>query len=190
MAAACAGAGGGGGGCALPFNPNPGGASPRRHRTQAGTRPPLQHTARSTQCAAHIGRCCPTDVQKGRRHRLFIMSRESSRPPRKGAKIFPAPLLCVFLRLGYGGRLAGGRGRGVVLSCLICARCWADAPRWGGRQRWCWQAVPLPPPQVYLGLLVVQAATRVPLSLCLGPRLVNAVSLRKQSNFLCLQHQH
>jgi hypothetical protein len=47
-------------------------------------------------------------------------------------------------------------------------------------------APPLPPPQVYLGLLVVQAATRIPLSFCLGPRLVNAVSLRKQSNFLCL----
>jgi hypothetical protein len=39
---------------------------------------------------------------------------------------------------------------------------WANAPRWGGRQR-CWSAAPLPPHYVYLGMPVVQAATRVPL---------------------------
>jgi hypothetical protein len=78
----------------------------------------------------------------------------------------------------------------LVLSCHIRAPCWANAPRWGGLHR-CWPAAPLPPShhpaeQVYLGLLVVQAVTRVSLSFRLSPRLVNAVSLRKQSNFLCL----
>jgi hypothetical protein len=35
---------------------------------------------------------------------------------------------------------------GLVLSCLIRATGWANAPRWGGRLR-CWLAAPLPLPQ-------------------------------------------
>jgi hypothetical protein len=72
-----------------------------------------------------------------------------------------------------------------ALSCLVLYAPRAGRTllaRWGGRRR-CWPAAPLPPPYVYLGLLVVQAVTRV---LRMGPRLVNVVSLRKQSNFLCL----
>jgi hypothetical protein len=68
-------------------------------------------------------------------------------------------------------------------SCLIRATCWANAPRWGGRQR-CWLDALLPPPQVYLvGPAGMQAVTRVPLSFCLsGPRLVNAVYLQHKTN--------
>jgi hypothetical protein len=33
-----------------------------------------------------------------------------------------------------------------VLSCLIRAPCWANAPRWGGGRKRCWPAAPLPPP--------------------------------------------
>ena len=73
------------------------------------------------------------------------------------------------------------------LSCLIHASCWANAPRWGGRLR-CWLAAPLPLPQTWT-CCAVQIATRVPLSLYLGPRLVNAVSLRKRPNSLSLQHK-
>ena len=62
-----------------------------------------------------------------------------------------------------------------VLSCLIHASCWANAPRWGGRLR-CWLAAPLPLPQTWT-CCAVQIVTRVPLSLYLGPRLVNVVSL-------------
>jgi hypothetical protein len=69
----------------------------------------------------------------------------------------------------------------LVLACLaytrpVLGKRDQNAPRWGGRQR-CWPAASLPPPWVYLGLLVVQAVTRVPLSFCLGPRLVNARSI-------------
>jgi hypothetical protein len=52
-----------------------------------------------------------------------------------------------------------------------------------------------PPPTTLSKLLgpwtcsAVQIATRVPLSLYLGPRLVNAVSLRKRPNSLYLQHK-
>jgi hypothetical protein len=63
----------------------------------------------------------------------------------------------------------------LVLSCLTHASCWANAPRWGGRLR-CWPAAPLPLPQTWT-CCAVQIATRVPLSLYLGPRLVNVVSL-------------
>ena len=62
-----------------------------------------------------------------------------------------------------------------VLSCLIRATGWANAPRWGGRLR-CWLAAPLPLPQQWT-CSAVQIVTRVPLSLYLGPRLVNVVSL-------------
>ena len=62
-----------------------------------------------------------------------------------------------------------------VLPCLTRATGWADAPRWGGRLR-CWLATPLPLPQQWT-CSAVQIATRVPLSLYLGPRLVNVVSL-------------
>jgi hypothetical protein len=57
------------------------------------------------------------------------------------------------------------------LSCLIQASCWENAPRWGGRLR-CWLAAPLPLPQTWT-CCAVQIVTRVPLSLYLGPRLVN-----------------
>jgi hypothetical protein len=67
----------------------------------------------------------------------------------------------------------------LVLSCLIRASCWANAPRWGGRLR-CWLAAPLPLPQTSWTCCAVQIVTRVPLSLYLGPRLVNVVSLRKR----------
>jgi hypothetical protein len=75
------------------------------------------------------------------------------------------------------------------LGCESCfgTPCWAGALRWRGAG-----GCPPPPPSpwVYLGLLVVQAvALRVPLSFCLGPRLVNAVSLRKQSGGLWLDGQ-
>jgi hypothetical protein len=63
----------------------------------------------------------------------------------------------------------------LVLSCLIRATGWADAPRWGGRLR-CWLAAPSPLPQPWT-CSAVQIVTRVPLSLYLGPRLVNVVSL-------------
>jgi hypothetical protein len=63
----------------------------------------------------------------------------------------------------------------LVLSYLIRATGWADAPRWGGRLR-CWLAAPLPLPQQWT-CRAVQSVTRVPLSLYLGPRLVNVVSL-------------
>ena len=63
----------------------------------------------------------------------------------------------------------------LVLSCLIRATGWANAPRWGGRLR-CWLAAPLPLPQQWT-CSAVQIVTRVPLSLYLGPRLVNVVSL-------------
>ena len=65
--------------------------------------------------------------------------------------------------------------RALVLSCLIRATGWANAPRWGGRLR-CWLAAPLPLPQQWT-CSAVQIVTRVPLSLYLGPRLVNVVSL-------------
>ena len=74
-----------------------------------------------------------------------------------------------------------------VLSCLIHASCWANAPRWGGRLR-CWLAAPLPLPQTWT-CCAVQIVTRVPLSLYLGPRLVNVVSLRKRPNSLYLQNK-
>ena len=61
------------------------------------------------------------------------------------------------------------------LVCLIRATGWANAPRWGGRLR-CWLAAPLPLPQQWT-CSAVQIVTRVPLSLYLGPRLVNVVSL-------------
>jgi hypothetical protein len=64
----------------------------------------------------------------------------------------------------------------LVLSCLIRATGWANAPRWGGRLR-CWLATPLPLPQQWTSCSAVQIVTRVPLSLYLGPRLVNVVSL-------------
>ena len=64
----------------------------------------------------------------------------------------------------------------LVLSCLIRATGWANAPRWGGRLR-CWLATPLPLPQQWTCSSAVQIVTRVPLSLYLGPRLVNVVSL-------------
>ena len=73
------------------------------------------------------------------------------------------------------------------MSCLIHASCWANAPRWGGRLR-CWLAAPLPLPQTWT-CCAVQIVTRVPLSLYLGPRLVNVVSLRKRPNSLYLQHK-
>ena len=76
---------------------------------------------------------------------------------------------------------------GLVLSCLIHASCWANAPRWGGRLR-CWLAAPLPLPQTWT-CCAVQIVTRVPLSLYLGPRLVNVVSLRKRPNSLYLQNK-
>jgi hypothetical protein len=57
---------------------------------------------------------------------------------------------------------------GLVLSCLIRATGWADAPRWGRRLR-CWLATPLPLPQQWT-CSAVQIVTRVPLSLYLGPR--------------------
>jgi hypothetical protein len=57
----------------------------------------------------------------------------------------------------------------------IRATGWADAPRWGGRLR-CWLATPLPLPQQWT-CSAVQIVTRGPLSLYLGPRLVNVVSL-------------
>ena len=63
----------------------------------------------------------------------------------------------------------------LVLSLLIRATGWANAPRWGGRLR-CWLAAPLPLPQQWT-CSAVQIVTRVPLSLYLGPRLVNVVSL-------------
>ena len=75
----------------------------------------------------------------------------------------------------------------LVLSCLIHASCWANAPRWGGRLR-CWLAAPLPLPQTWT-CCAVQIVTRVPLSLYLGPRLVNVVSLRKRPNSLYLQNK-
>jgi hypothetical protein len=83
----------------------------------------------------------------------------------------------------------GGAATGVrlVLSCLIHASCWANAPRWGGRLR-CWLAAPLPLPQTWT-CRAVQIVTRVPLSLYLGPRLVNVVSLRKRPNSLYLQNK-
>jgi hypothetical protein len=77
--------------------------------------------------------------------------------------------------------------RGLALPCLTHASCWAGAPRWGGRLR-CWLAAPLPLPQTWT-CSAVQIATRVSLSLYLGPRLVNVVSLRKRPNFLYLQHK-
>ena len=61
------------------------------------------------------------------------------------------------------------------MSCLI------------GRLR-CWLAAPLPLPQTWT-CCAVQIVTRVPLSLYLGPRLVNVVSLRKRPNSLYLQHK-
>jgi hypothetical protein len=67
------------------------------------------------------------------------------------------------------------RGGVLALSCLIHASCWANAPRWGGRLH-CWLAAPPPLPQTWT-CCAVQIATRVPLSLYLGPRLVNVVSL-------------
>jgi hypothetical protein len=75
----------------------------------------------------------------------------------------------VFLFMGLG-----------ALSCLVTLSNtrpgWANAPRWGERQRR-WLAALLPPPQIYLDLRVVQAITRVALSsLCLVPRLVNVAS--------------
>jgi hypothetical protein len=75
-----------------------------------------------------------------------------------------------------------GRPR-LVLSCLIHASCWANAPRWGGRLR-CWLAAPLPLPQTWT-CSAVQIVTRVSLSLYLGPRLVNAVSLLAPRLFSC-----
>jgi hypothetical protein len=57
----------------------------------------------------------------------------------------------------------------LVLSCLIRATGWANAPREGGRLR-CWLAAPLPLPQQWT-CSAVQIVTRVPLSLYLGPRL-------------------
>jgi hypothetical protein len=45
------------------------------------------------------------------------------------------------------------------------------------------------PPSVCLGLLVVQAITRVPLSFSGRVLGWTTVSLRKKSHFLCLQHQ-
>jgi hypothetical protein len=36
----------------------------------------------------------------------------------------------------------------LVLSCIIRATDWADAPRWGGRLLHCWLAAPLPLPRV------------------------------------------
>jgi hypothetical protein len=63
------------------------------------------------------------------------------------------------------------------VSCLIRATGWVNAPRWGGRLR-CWLATPLPLPQQWT-CSVVQIVTRVPLSLYLGPRLVNGDSIPK-----------
>jgi hypothetical protein len=76
-------------------------------------------------------------------------------------------------------------------SCrLKRASCWTGAPRWGGRLR-CWLAAPLPPPQVNLDLLCGAdrhpSSLIIPLSLYLGPRLVNVVSLRKRPNSLYLK---
>jgi hypothetical protein len=81
-----------------------------------------------------------------------------------------------------------------VPSCLIRARCcWTNAPRWGlGRESGSTRLAARPCPH---RPVAVQAATRVPLSFCLlghclpsadHTRLINAVSLRKRPNFLCL----
>jgi hypothetical protein len=75
----------------------------------------------------------------------------------------------------------------LVLSCLIRATGWANAPRWGGRLR-CWLATPLPLPQQWT-CSAVQIVTRVPLSLYLGPRLVNVVSVAYKTltaNHVCV----
>jgi hypothetical protein len=72
-----------------------------------------------------------------------------------------------YTRPVLGERCSLGRAA-ALLACCPPATALGPGP-------WAW---------VYLGLLVVQAVTRVPLSFCLGPRLVNVVSLRKQSNFL------
>jgi hypothetical protein len=43
---------------------------------------------------------------------------------------------CSVIDLTWARFFSGGEGRGgegLVLSCLIHASCWADAPRWGGR---------------------------------------------------------
>jgi hypothetical protein len=72
----------------------------------------------------------------------------------------------------------------LALSCLIRAPCWANAPRWGGRQALL--ACACAPPSARSLLGPACGAGRHPSSLpfCLGPHLVNAVSLRKQSGFL------
>jgi hypothetical protein len=72
------------------------------------------------------------------------------------------------------------------LSCLIRATGWANAPRWGGRLR-CWLVTPLPLPQQWT-CSAVQIVTRVPLSLYLGPRLVNVVSLALAYKILTANH--
>ena len=89
--------------------------------------------------------------------------------------------------LGGGQWVRAPRALPPPLSCLIHASCWANAPRWGGRLR-CWLAAPLPLPQTWT-CCAVQIVTRVPLSLYLGPRLVNVVSLRKRPNSLYLQNK-
>ena len=71
--------------------------------------------------------------------------------------------------------------------------CWANAPRWGWRKpRW---PPPRPPPhRVDLGLGPACGAadrhTRVPLSLDLGPRLVNMVPLCADNPTSVLHRQH
>jgi hypothetical protein len=66
---------------------------------------------------------------------------------------------------------------GAALSCLVLHAPLAGRTLpagWGGRLR-CWLATPLPLPQQWT-CSAVQIVTRVPLSLYLGPRLVNVVS--------------
>jgi hypothetical protein len=102
-----------------------------------------------------------------------IPPRGAHRRPSRGwdPKTQSAPLVARVMQ----SRRTHGWPSGLVLSCLIRATGWANAPRWGGRLR-CWLATPLPLPQQWT-CSAMQIATRVPLLLYLGPRLVNVVSL-------------
>jgi hypothetical protein len=94
-------------------------------------------------------------------------------------------------------RASGARCRAAALPLVFIvlyaplAAGWANAPRWGGRLR-CWLATPLPLPRTWT-CSAVQIVTRVPLSLYLGPRLANAVSLAYKiltaSHVLFMQHR-